>query len=337
MRKAMVPLAVILSVMTILLAAVWMRYARDIRELETRVDSSVVYDRHYIMIAQDNSRMWQTIYESARDTAAGESVYLEWAGWGGADEYTAADCMQIAIASRVDGIILYTDGDSRISDLIDEAMEQGIPVVTVMNDDTESRRVSYVGVNHYQLGNICGEQVLELLEEGENRIMMISGSAAGDVGTNLMYSQMNQVIARGKKADQTVKISTYTIEGNTNFDAEEAIRDIFVNSQTVPDILICMDTISAECACQAVVDYNQVGKVDVIGYYASETIADGVERGLLSMTVALDMEEMGDFCVGALNEYLDLGYVSNYFNVGLDVLTRDNVNRYLAAQADEEA
>ena len=35
MRKAMVPLAVILSVMTILLAAVWMRYARDIRELET--------------------------------------------------------------------------------------------------------------------------------------------------------------------------------------------------------------------------------------------------------------------------------------------------------------
>ena len=143
-----------------------MRYARDIRELETRVDSSVVYDRHYIMIAQDNSRMWQTIYESARDTAAGESVYLEWAGWGGADEYTAADCMQIAIASRVDGIILYTDGDSRISGLIDEAMEQGIPVVTVMNDDTESRRVSYVGVNHYQLGNICGEQVLELLKDG---------------------------------------------------------------------------------------------------------------------------------------------------------------------------
>src|SRR5699024_55430 len=121
---------------------------------------------------------------------------------------------QIAIASRVDGIILYTDGDSRISDLIDEAMEQGIPVVTVMNDDTESRRVSYVGVNHYQLGNICGEQGVELLKEGENRIMMISGSAAGDVGTNLMYSQMNQVIARGKKADQTVKISTYTIEGN---------------------------------------------------------------------------------------------------------------------------
>ena len=45
MRKAMVPLTVILSVMTILLAAVWMRYARDIKELETRVDSSVVYDR----------------------------------------------------------------------------------------------------------------------------------------------------------------------------------------------------------------------------------------------------------------------------------------------------
>ena len=82
----------------------------------------------------------------------------------------------------MDGIILYTDGDSRISGLIDEAMEQGIPVVTVMNDDTESRRVSYVGVNHYQLGNICGEQVLELLKDGENRIMMISGSAAGDVG-----------------------------------------------------------------------------------------------------------------------------------------------------------
>ena len=122
-----------------------------------------------------------------------------------------------------------------------------------MNDDTESRRVSYVGVNHYQLGNICGEQVLELLEEGENRIMMISGSAAGDVGTNLMYSQMNQVIAPGKKGGSDGEDFTYTIEGNTNFDAEEASGIFFVNSQSVPDILICMDTISAECACQAVV------------------------------------------------------------------------------------
>lgn len=337
MKKAMAPLAGVLTVLTALLAVMWMRYARDVRQIEQQGDSSTVYGRHYVMIGQEKSGMWQSIYESAREAAAGEGAYLEWTGEETASDYRAADFLRIAIASRVDGIILYADGSQEITGLIDEAMEAGIPVVTVLGDDTESQRVSYVGVNSYQLGEICGEQVLSLLEEGENHIMMLTDPASEeDVSTNLMYAQMNQVIARGRKASQQVEISISPIEGNTNFDAEEVIRDIFVNSGTLPDILICPSTTAAECVCQAVVDYNQVGNVDIIGYYASDTIADAIERGLMSMTISLDVEEIGELCVGALEEYITQGYVSNYFNVGLDVVTKENVRRYQMMQTGGE-
>ena len=69
MRKAMVPLTVILSVMTILLAAVWMRYARDIKELETRVDSLPAYDQALLregLAARDEAELTKILqdYES---------------------------------------------------------------------------------------------------------------------------------------------------------------------------------------------------------------------------------------------------------------------------------
>ena len=40
----------------------------------------------------------------------------------------------------------------------------------------------------------------------------------------------------------------------TSFDAEEDIRNIFVRRQQIPDILICLDLVSTECAMQALVD-----------------------------------------------------------------------------------
>ena len=116
------PLVAILTVLTVLVAVIWVRYARDVREIPLPEDSPVVYDRHYIMISQEKSGMWESIYESARKDAAENGVYLEWAGWDGTNNYTAADCMRIAIASQVDGIILYSDGSSGLTELIDEAM-----------------------------------------------------------------------------------------------------------------------------------------------------------------------------------------------------------------------
>ena len=75
---------------------------------------------------------------------------------------------------------------------------------------------------------------------------------------------------------------------------------------------------------QALVDYNQVGNVDVVGFYYSDVILDGISKGIISSAIALDMDEIGRYSVNALEEFSSLGHTSNYYSVGQHVITRYN-------------
>lgn len=328
MKRTMFTLTLGAAAAVCLLAVMWFYCDRSIRRIDGQAGNDRVYDRHFILVTEDTSALWQAVYQSAAEAADRENVYLEWAGTDSMTDYSAADCMNIAIASRVDGIILQPDGSEAITEQINAAAEAGIPVVTVLYDATGSERISFVGVNSYQQGQVYGEQILDSLQEGENQVMVLLNASAEDVNMNLMYSQMNSVVERGKKADQKVEISTYSIDSSANFEAEETIRNIFVNEEILPDILICLDPVSTECACQAIVDYNQVGNVDIIGYYGSQIILDAISKGVIPGTVTINTEELGSYSVSALNEYLDQGYVSNYFNVDLNVIDSANVRQF---------
>ena len=323
MKKTIIPVGAALIAMTVMLLVMWIYYGRVVNKIEQQGDNATVYDKHYVMISEDSSELLMSIYESAREAAAGKNVYLEWVGASSPANNTLKDSMKVAIASKVDGIILYPGGELDVTEQINEAAEQDIPVVTVLNDCNESDRISFVGINSYQMGQIYGEQILNLLKDGMNRVLVLVNTSMEDVNTNLMYSQMNAVVEEGKSRAQKVEISAYTIDSIANFEAEEVIRDIFINSENLPDILICLDPVSTECAYQAIVDYNEVGNVNIVGYYTSDTILNGIHKGLIPAAVTIDTEEIGQYSIDALNEYLSVGHVSNYFNVGLSIVTKD--------------
>lgn len=49
------------------------------------------------------------------------------------EDYDKADYMDMSIAAQVDGIILEYNGEEGIQEKIDEAVEKGIPVVTIVS------------------------------------------------------------------------------------------------------------------------------------------------------------------------------------------------------------
>lgn len=75
-----------------------------------------------------------------------------------------------------------------------------------------------------------------------------------------------------------------------------------------------------------------VGQIDIIGYYDSETILKAIERNVLRSTISIDTAELGRFCVEALDEYRKNGYVSEYFSVGTNLITSENVKDYLGEE-----
>ena len=288
------------------------------------------YAKHYLMIAgAENTLMWDSIYESASQAAKDADAYLELIEPGHDSNYSQADYLRIGIASQVDGIILEADGSDEEQELIQEASDADIPVVTVLTDDSSSARISFVGLNSYQLGNAYTEQILGLLKEHENtQVLLLSNSQSKTQETNLIYYQIKKELEEKKKDYQTVTISEYNIDSSSGFDTEEFVRDIFVSEENLPDVLVCMDEVVTECVYQALVDYNQVGNVDVVGFYYSDVILDGISKGIISSAIALDMDEIGRYSVNALEEFSSLGHTSNYYSVGQHVITRSNVGAY---------
>lgn len=57
------------------------------------------------------------------------------------------------------------------------------------------------------------------------------------------------------------------------------MRSLFQNPQGPADIIVCMDEVDTEAVYQAVIDYNSVGKTQVIGYYKSRAALEAVRKG----------------------------------------------------------
>ena len=287
-----------------------------------------IYDKYYVMITKDTkSSFWQSVYEEAKKAGEEVNAYVELMGSQLPTEYSRKELLRIAIESDVDGIFLEADESSEMTDLINEAVGKNIPVITVIGDNTASKRQSFVGISSYNLGRVYGSQVIELADEKQMKVLILMTANAKDSGQNLIYLGIQEMLDSMKRSSQ-IQLENVAIDSTSSFAAEESIRDIFMESEILPDILICLDEINTTCAYQAVVDYNKVGVVNIIGYYDSETILNAIRRSVIYSTISIQTEQIGQFLIEAISEYQEVGQVSEYYTVDTSLITSKNIEEY---------
>lgn len=283
-----------------------------------------VYRYQYEMIVDSRNRtFWEAVYENAREEALAHDAVLEIKGSESGQDYSKADYMDMSIAAQVDGIILEYNGEEGLQKKIDEAVEKGIPVVTIVNDAPRSLRQSFVGINDYQLGQTYGEQVEKLVDDHTERILVLLNREQ-ELGQNQLYSQIYSAVENKETTDHKIRIQSQNMMSQSQFDTEETIRSIFQSEEGPPEILVCLDEVTTECAYQAMIDFNLVGEVKIVGYYTSKTIMDGVKKGLIPVTLSMDVEQIGAYSIEALTEYLEVGRANSYYTVDMEVITEDN-------------
>ncbi len=281
------------------------------------------YDRYYVMITDDDSgSFWQSVYQGALKEATENNAYIEMISQTLSGDYSKYELLEIAIDAKADGIIVQGDNSAEMDEMLDKAADAGIPVVTVYDDNSDGYRQSFVGVSTYELGQSYGQQICEVIEQreqgylntGSYHVLVLVDEDTTSSGQSTILSTLKEVIQESEFAGRC-EINTATIPDNAAFSAEEAIRDIFLHTEPIPDVVVCLNEKNTICTYQAVVDYNLVGTVDILGYYSSETILGAIEKQIIYSTVSIDTEQMGTYCVQALNEYIESGYVSEYYAV----------------------
>ena len=167
------------------------------------------------------------------------------------------------------------------------------------------------------------------------KVAVLVNAHAQDSAQNIVCSGIQETIDMEKTADTQVEMTLVTVDDTNAFSVEESIRDLFMEAE-VPDIIVCLNELNTTCVYQAVVDYNRVGNVSILGYYDSDTIMHAIERNVIYATVSIDTMQMGRFCVDALSEYHEQGYTSQYFTADIALIDKTNIAEYLGGGEEDE-
>ncbi len=356
----------VIGIITLLLVAAVMTVVevlldKKLSHSENGAENEKKYTYHIAMIGDGSAQdsFWESIYEGAQEEGGQYGMYVQDFGAGLSQSYSSMELLHMAIAANVDGIIVNPDNGEEISALIDTAVQKGIPVITLLNDNFNSQRMSFVSTNDYALGELYGGRLIRLIEnrdslqENQNssqknkdtqqtnldfeqdstandrtKITIMVGSKEEEAAPNLLYSGIRDSVTKSLPGRELLW-STVTSGSGGEFESEETIRNIVLDDNERPDIIVCLNAMDTISACQCIIDYNLVGRISIIGYYTSTEILDGIQKGIIDSTIVVDTEEMGRVSIRGFYDYFTKGYVSEYLPVESSLITLDNINDYV--------
>ncbi|WP_391117687.1 substrate-binding domain-containing protein [Psychrobacillus sp. L3] len=165
MRKKVVitlsALIVIFSYLTIVSAT---KAFRSTSEMPVIHDSTPESIRIVLITQELDTPFWNKVGQGATKQAQKEGVQLEVWGSYGNNEDDFLKKMEVAIHSKVDGIIVQGLDNEEFKELTKvKAAFYGIPVITVANDVPveESLRKTYVGSDQFWAGKVVARQLIK--------------------------------------------------------------------------------------------------------------------------------------------------------------------------------
>lgn len=198
------------------------------------------YEAHYAFIVDNpEDEYWQQVYEAAKEEGKKQNIYVEQIFENVSQTYETKEYMDIAIAEKVDGILLQSSSKS-VGPEMNAAMEAGIPVVTMLHDNYSGRRCAFVGVNDSSLGDSYAELIQENISKKKKDVLLLM-KKNGDLGDN------NLVLQTIRQKVQGAKIRVQLLEGEDEFATEKAVRDCILDEKSVPG-----------CTCQFVFGRNRI-------------------------------------------------------------------------------
>jgi ribose transport system substrate-binding protein len=134
------------------------------------------------MIAKSQGNQFFEAARSGANDAARElgekhgiTIKIDWRTPNEEDAQKQADFIEQLALNGVDGIIISCSDANKLTDAIDKAVGQGIPVVTFSGDAPASKRMVSIGIDDFQCGERTFEELARLLG-GQGVVAAIDGN-----------------------------------------------------------------------------------------------------------------------------------------------------------------
>ena len=279
---------------------------------------------HFYFIAQNSvDPFWNEVMQGVEKSAKDNNVVVEFNVPRFNNPEEELKFMDIAVISKVDGIITHAPSGIGFTDAIDKAYDHGIPVITVENDDSESKRYAFAGTNSFELGKEAAKLLIKATNAKANVAVISNGDLQQDaIEHNL---KMNGFISTLKEYPEMIIVKTYTSQMGI-LSAEEITQTIIDSDDNINAIFTfsSADTLGS---AQLIVDRSRVGKIILVGYGNSEEIVRYIDKEIIYGTIASDPYKMGYESVKALVDVKDGKSIPSFIDTQVRIITKKNLSK----------
>jgi len=275
-----------------------------------------------------NAEFFKPVIKGMNDAAEMTGVKCDFIGTEGVDVKAQANMVRQAVNDGYDGIVLNIIDPVAFDEVIQEALDRGIPVVGFNVDDhaTPNCRLSSVNQKLYDAGERLGKYVLPFIPENSSVLLTMH-----DEGVSALEDRLHglQNILKTRNIQWEVIIT-----GNKSQIGAEVIAEYL---KTHPQIHIILGTGQSDTEAAGIaIEQHFAGKEYwSAGFDLSSKTLQLVKDGYIRGTVDQQPYIQGFYPVIQLTHYLRYGLMPSDINAGAAIVTKDKVDQITALTKNE--
>jgi simple sugar transport system substrate-binding protein len=262
------------------------------------------------------------VKKGMRDAAEKMGVKCDWLGTDGVDVLAQADLVRQAVANGYNGIALSIIDAKAFDTAVEEAVRQGVPVVSFNVDDggTPNARLSTVAQRFPEAGQALVKHVTKDIPRNAHLLATLH-----DKGISALDDRLRgmQDALREKNVRWTVLVT-----GNDEAKGEQLIAEALRRN---PDIHVVFGTglADTEAAGRVIEKHFSGGGRWSAGFDLSPEILRLIKAGPIRCTVDQQPYIQGFYPVVQLTLYLRYGILPSDIDAGAGIVERSNVDRVI--------
>jgi len=288
---------------------------------------------HLVLISQElDNPYWRVIEYGARKAAEERGVVLEYIGPVQAGSAEQMKMFEMAIASKIDGILTQGLQEPEFIPIINQAMEKGIPVITVDSDAVTSNRIAYIGTDNYAAGYMLGKALIQ----------ETSGTANVGIVTGLFGAVNLKERVRGfldaVKREDGIRILDMKESKITRIGAASAAYslastypelDAFVGTSALDGVGIVQMMNDDKNSYAPIIPRDK--HISVIAFDDLPETMDWIDKGMIDATIVQQPYQMGVKGVELLLDYIAGKKIVTVYNTDAKIVRKADRSENLGA------
>ena len=282
---------------------------------------------------------WQTVTNGFTRAATDYRVKSQVVGPDTFDAAAELQEFQKAVAAHPAGILLSVPEAGMFRSDINEAIQSGIPVVTVDSDAPTSQRLYFIGTDNFVAGHLGGERLVEKLK-GKGNVVFFSIPGQPNLDERLRGYKDIMSDHPGMKV-----VDVLNVKGDSNLAFDQARQYVARTGPDRVDGFVALESSSASAIADVL---QRAGAKDrtIIGMDVNPETLNLIKSGAIDATVAQKPWTMGYVGLRELddihhhkpdnfqNNYAvdSFSHYPTFTNTGTALVTSGNVDIYLESE-----